>query len=127
MPPIAPIQVGPGGTPSHAIPTRTNLVSAVALHSMTRQCICSAEQGLMQRCSAFLHLRCSTRQFNLTFCLEDSLHLFVRIVSAVLQNEVSPSSDNTREDEAGRKEHYPGTHVGHSRHHGTARGRPRNI
>ena len=55
MPPIAPIQVEPGGAPSHAILTRTNFVSAVALHTMARQCICSAKQGLVQRCSAILH------------------------------------------------------------------------
>ena len=54
MPPLAPMQVRLGGAPSHTIPCQGYFVSAVALHSRTKQCICSAGQGSVQRCSTIL-------------------------------------------------------------------------
>ena len=116
MPPLAPMQVRLGGAPSHTIPYLgySCQCSGAALKNQAMHLQCRAGSGAaLQHYSA---VWCRARQFNLTFCLEDSLHQFIRTLRAVLQSEVSLSSEDTCEDEDRHKERHPGTHLGHSRH-----------
>ena len=116
MPPLAPMQVRLGGAPSHTIPCQGYFCqcSGAALKNQAMHLQCRAGFGAaLQHYSA---VWCRARQFNLTFCLEDSLHQFIRTLRAVLQSEVSLSSEDTCEDEDRHKERHPGTHLGHSRH-----------